>query len=264
MTGKRPALVFSALAALFYGAGLLFLPPASGAATALFAIAAGPVAALALWLAAHGFSPFGPAARLLAALWPPAALTAASTGMGAAHLAHLAALGLWPFVLAALAAGLALMPADAGRKPVPTLALFPLGAALAGCAGTVLALLAPALARLCLATPYHFVIFLTFCTVLVALSDAAATTLAPPRDRLIRALIALMPLLGFLGTVAGLIEALSNLPDLFAPQGADDGALTFVLHGLSTAFETTLIGLIGAALTGFLLTLLTDREAGSP
>ena len=188
------------------------------------------------------------------------AVTLLMSGAGAARAMHIATLGLWPFVIAFLAAGLALIPPAGGRTPSPTLSLFPLGAALAACIGTVFVLVLPPLARLCLATPYHFVIFLTFAVVLVALSDTAATRLTAPRERLIRALIGLMPLLGFLGTIAGIIEALARLPDLFAPDGAEGGALAAVMRGLSTAFETTLVGLVGAALAGFLLILLADRD----
>lgn len=77
---------------------------------------------------------------------------------------------------------------------------------------------------------------------------------------LIRALLAFIPLLGFLGTVIGLTAAVGGLPsELHAPGngGLDIGAS---LLGLAVKFETTLLGLAGALVASLLLALLEKRE----
>ncbi len=251
----RAAALLSFVAAVLYATGLALLGPDAPWAGPLRNLAGAPVAACLLFLLSDRLPRLGPVARMVAAFWPLVVATLLMSGGGA----QIGAFALWPFVAASLAAGMSLMPLLPERQ-ASTLALLPFGAALSGCLGTGLHLAAPAAARLCLATPYHFVIFLAFCVVLVALADAATTALPPRRQRLIRALIALLPLLGFLGTIAGIIEALASLPDLFTPGGRNGAALDPVLRGLSTAFETTLIGLVFSAATGFLLTLLADRD----
>lgn len=261
MTGIA-AIVVSGMAALFFGVGIVLLPAALPAGGMLRPLALVAATVPVIFLLARSVPPLAAAARVVTALWPLLAVTLLLPGMQPARLDYLRALGIWPFVAAMLAAGLSLLPTQAARQdPVPTLALFPFGAVLATCAAALLVIGFPTPLRLVLSTPYHVVIFLALACVLVALADAAATHLPPAREKLIRALIAMMPLLGFLGTIAGLLEALTSLPALFSPTGADSGALGLVMRGLATAFETTLVGLVGAALTGFLLLLLTDREA---
>jgi hypothetical protein len=245
------AIVVSGMAALFFGVGIVLLPAALPAGGMLRPLALVAATVPVIFLLARSVPPLAAVARVVTALWPLLAVTLLLPGMQPARLDYLRALGIWPFVAAMLAAGLSLLPTQAARQdPVPTLALFPFGAVLATCAAALLVIGFPTPLRLVLSTPYHVVIFL-----------AAATRLPPAREKLIRALIAMMPLLGFLGTIAGLLEALTSLPALFSPTGADSGALGLVMRGLATAFETTLVGLVGAALTGFLLLLLTDREA---
>lgn len=245
----RAAALLSLIAAALFAIGLSLAAPSA----ALRPLAAALALAIILFLLPR----LAPAARLIMALWPLLAVTLLVPGPAP----QLSTFALWPFVAAFLASGLALMPALPDRQ-ASTLSLLPFGAALAACLGTALSLFMPPLARLTLSTPYHFIIFLTLSTILVALADAAATGLPAHRERLIRALIGLLPLLGFLGTIAGIIQALASLPALFTLQDRDPKALDAVLHGLSTAFETTLTGLVGAALAGFLLILLTDRHDG--
>ena len=60
--------------------------------------------------------------------------------------------------------------------------------------------------------------------------------------RMMRALIPLLPLLGFLGTVVGLATALGELPQSFGSEGAGELDLARSLAGLSIKFETTLLG----------------------
>lgn len=76
--------------------------------------------------------------------------------------------------------------------------------------------------------------------------------------RLVRALLSLLPLMGFLGTVIGLTAAIGGLP---AGMGAgatfDIGAS---LLGLALKFETTLLGILGAVIASLLLSFLERRE----
>lgn len=256
---RTAAVVFSGLSGVFFWIGQILLPATGGAASGVLAqVGAVPVVVTALFLLGAAVPRLDPLGRLLCGLWPGLAFTLISAG-GAAPPGHLDGFGIWPFVVAGVAAALALIPRQSAQ--LPTMALFPFGAVLALSLQAGFLLIAPEMARLSGSTPYHFTIALALATTLVALADAAATSLPPARERLIRALTAMMPLLGFLGTIAGLIGALGGLPGLFAQGGQEAGALTGVIDGLSTAFETTLLGLIGAAGCNFLLVLLADREA---
>ena len=55
-----------------------------------------------------------------------------------------------------------------------------------------------------------------------------------------------LPLLGFIGTVVGITQAIGGLEQVVATVGAapDNGGLTEVLAGLQFAFDTTFVGLI--------------------
>lgn len=252
------AALFACVAGLLYALGFWFLPEGLAGKAALADLSLLPALGAALFLIVPFWPVAGGAARALTAAWPLVLAPLVASGGEAERMAMIATAGLWAFGAASLCAGLALLRPDPGTE-LPTLALFPLGAALAMLAITLLVPLAREVALLVMATPYHLVIFLTLCSTLVALGDAAATGLGPRRERLIRALIGLMPLLGFLGTVAGIIEAMAGLPALFTGGGVDNAALDPVLQGLATAFETTLVGLVGAALCGLLVTVLADR-----
>jgi biopolymer transport protein ExbB/TolQ len=75
-----------------------------------------------------------------------------------------------------------------------------------------------------------------------------------------RALLPLLPLLGFLGTVIGLATAISELP-----RGLTDGAghgfdVSASLAGLAVKFETTLLGLMASMIASLALNFLEKRE----
>ena len=78
-----------------------------------------------------------------------------------------------------------------------------------------------------------------------------------------KGLIWAIPVLGFIGTVLGLSEAVGGFGAVVA-GGADldtlKGALGGVTGGLATAFETTLIALVIALVIQLLMTLLQQKE----
>ncbi|MEM8796791.1 MAG: MotA/TolQ/ExbB proton channel family protein [Pseudomonadota bacterium] len=82
--------------------------------------------------------------------------------------------------------------------------------------------------------------------------------------RFVRILIGFLPLLGFLGTVLGIMNALGGLPALFAndDSGISDlsGALTQSLSSISLAFETTMLGLVASMIASLLLSYVEKRE----
>lgn len=78
----------------------------------------------------------------------------------------------------------------------------------------------------------------------------------------IRGFIWAIPVLGFVGTVLGLSIAMAAFGDVLTNAGEMQelrGALTIVVGGLATAFETTLEGLV-AALAIHMLMLMTRRR----
>jgi len=81
----------------------------------------------------------------------------------------------------------------------------------------------------------------------------------------IRALIWVMPVLGFIGTVIGLSEAIHAFQGVLErPDGADVSTirdrLTPVITGLHTAFETTLVALLAAVAVQLTTTFVYRRE----
>lgn len=75
-----------------------------------------------------------------------------------------------------------------------------------------------------------------------------------------RALLPMLPLLGFLGTVIGLATAISELP-----RGLTDGSghgfdVSASLAGLAVKFETTLLGLMASMVASLALNFLEKRE----
>lgn len=175
----------------------------------------------------------------------------------------LARFGAWPLMVSAGAAGLALIllaaTEDRAVSPGP---LFPLGAAaLVAGLGLAEALDWPGVTRMLMKTPLHLSLGFLGAALLAGLVLVAlGRSLTPRHERFLRAMIGLLPLLGFTGTILGIMQALSALPDVFAEDGAPE-ALPGLLSGLGTAFETTLIGLVLAILAGFGLTLLSDALA---
>ncbi|MBX3356549.1 MAG: MotA/TolQ/ExbB proton channel family protein [Phycisphaeraceae bacterium] len=81
----------------------------------------------------------------------------------------------------------------------------------------------------------------------------------------IRALIWVIPVLGFIGTVIGLSEAIGSFQGVLErPEGADAASLrdrlTPVVLGLRTAFETTLVALLVAVAIQLITTFVYRRE----
>ena len=78
-----------------------------------------------------------------------------------------------------------------------------------------------------------------------------------------KGLIWAIPVLGFIGTVLGLSQAVGGFGSVVA-GGADltslKNALGGVTGGLATAFETTLIALVSALIVQLLMTLLQQKE----
>ncbi|MBR7139079.1 MAG: MotA/TolQ/ExbB proton channel family protein [Lentisphaeria bacterium] len=89
-------------------------------------------------------------------------------------------------------------------------------------------------------------------------TDASENTYTLPQG-----LIWAIPVLGFIGTVLGLSEAVGGFGAVVA-GGADldalKGALGGVTGGLATAFETTLIALVIALVIQLLMTLVRQKE----
>jgi hypothetical protein len=173
----------------------------------------------------------------------------------------LARFAAWPLLLSAVSAGLTLilLAAAEGRAVTPG-PLFPLGAAALVTGMGVAETLALPTAML-LKTPLHLALALLGAALMTGLLLVLLARSLPLRhERVLRALIGLLPLLGFTGTILGIMGALSSLPDIFADSGSVD-ALPALLTGLGTAFETTLIGLVLAIAASFILTLLSDMLA---
>lgn len=175
--------------------------------------------------------------------------------------ALLARFGAWPFLICAVAAGLTLiLLALAEGRAVSPGPLFPLGAAaLVAAMGAAQILSVPT--DLLLKTPLHLALALLGAALVIGLLLVLLARSLPPRhERFLRALIGLLPLLGFTGTILGIMGALSSLPEIFGASGSTE-ALPALLTGLGTAFETTLIGLVLAIGASFILTLLSDTLA---
>lgn len=80
---------------------------------------------------------------------------------------------------------------------------------------------------------------------------------------LVAGMVWAIPVLGFIGTVQGLSQAIGKF-GVTIQAGADIArlkeSLLGVTGGLSTAFETTLVGLVGALLVQMYLSFLQQRE----
>lgn len=80
----------------------------------------------------------------------------------------------------------------------------------------------------------------------------------------VRSLIWTIPILGFIGTVVGLSQAIGAFAAVLADSGAGateiKGRLGPVVDGLSTAFETTLIALLAAVAIQLFSTWVYKRE----
>jgi biopolymer transport protein ExbB/TolQ len=80
---------------------------------------------------------------------------------------------------------------------------------------------------------------------------------------LLRGLIWAMPVLGFIGTVIGLSDAIGNFSGVLSetadPAGLAD-ELRKVTDGLATAFDTTLVALVAALAIQLLMTVVHKSE----
>lgn len=80
----------------------------------------------------------------------------------------------------------------------------------------------------------------------------------------VRTMITFLPLLGFLGTVLGITQALSGLPLTFGDAVAEapefSRGIAQSLSGIAVAFETTLLGLIANILASLAMAYLEKRE----
>ena len=80
----------------------------------------------------------------------------------------------------------------------------------------------------------------------------------------IRSLIWTIPILGFIGTVVGLSQAIGSFTDVLTQTGSDAGSIKSklgpVVGGLATAFETTLVAPIAAVIIQLLSTWVYKRE----
>lgn len=135
-------------------------------------------------------------------------------------------------------------------------------------------------------TPIHLAILVLFAAICCLLVSVWADVARPtgksedglyPADmivmrshaqrRFLRTLIALLPVMGFLGTVWGIKVALSYIPrELFFQDQSGDVSkaisdMTTSLKGIATAFETTLLGLVGSIAATLALAQIERAEA---
>ncbi|MEI2384491.1 MotA/TolQ/ExbB proton channel family protein [Breoghania sp. JC706] len=221
----------------------------------------------------------GAGGTLYPVFWPNAL-----DGVGLAHAVETTR--LWPQVLVCLSGGLVLAKSDAAKRQIQgcanTASVAPyllFGLALAfGFYALVIHLRATGtpqgsswLAGTFVAdTPIHYLIVAVFFVIFAYIGDAllrlkTAQPLNGSIRTFIRLLIASLPLLGFLGTVVGIMEALSGLPQVFSGDRsvvADlTPALTASLGGISLAFQTTLLGLVASLVTTLALGYVEKAEA---
>lgn len=89
--------------------------------------------------------------------------------------------------------------------------------------------------------------------------------------RFVRSMISFLPVLGFVGTVLGIMTALGALPEQLSgdisalSQNTGDSAaladgLQNSLSGIAIAFETTLLGLVGSLVASFVLAWIEKTE----
>ena len=252
--GRLGAVVLAlASAAGFWAGWSLDLVPHSALVSVL---GAGLIAAALLVLIGREAPGLQGLAAILLGLCPPATLMLVLLTSG--DLAEAAGnLRLWPLILAQFAAllALSLMPGTSSRAAFVRggflLSAILTTAALAGFSETA--------DRWVLQSPVHLAIAFTCCLVLAA-QGASVVTGPPDADeaRLIAGMTQLLPLLGFAGTVWGIMLALEALPEIFATNDPSIDALQNLLGGLGTAFETTLLGLASALVIGLVGLLLPE------
>lgn len=80
---------------------------------------------------------------------------------------------------------------------------------------------------------------------------------------LVQGFVWAIPVLGFIGTVLGLSQAIGKFADVLGPEedlSAITGALVKVTGGLETAFDTTLVALVAALTIQLLVVMLKKSE----
>lgn len=249
---KVGVVLLAATAALAFWAGWAFgLLPQT---TLMAMLGAGIIAAVILLMLDGEAQGLRGLAGILLGLCPVAALLIILAG--AEDLISISA-GLWPLTLSLFAAGLALslITGMATRLSFARAGLvLGLGLMLANVFG------GEALAdRWVLQSPVHLLI--TFAACLVFAAQARRATLGPldsDETRLTEGMAQLLPLLGFAGTVWGIMVALGALPEVFATNPPSTEALQDLLGGLGTAFETTLLGLAAAVIVAIVDMLLPE------
>ena len=252
-----PVVLALASAAGFWAGWLLGLIPQSAV---LSVLGAGLIAAGLLLMIGDEAQAFRGLAATLLGLCPAIALLIVL--LSAHDLAEAARnLRLWPLILAEFAAllALSLLPGHETR------AAFARGGFILSCGLTVGVLLGfgDLADRWILQSPVHLAIAFTACLVLGALAaGAVAGRTTTDEARLIAGMTQLLPLLGFAGTVWGIMLSLEALPNIFATETPSTDALQNLLGGLGTAFETTLLGL-GAALVISVVGLLLPDDGKS-
>ena len=254
---KTGVVLLAGIAALTFWAGWGFGLLPRGTLMAL--LGAGLISACLLLVLADGIRLFGGLAGTLLGLCPTAALlltlaNAESLVMAAGNYR------LWPLILSLFAALLTLsaMPGSGSRAAFARGGLvLAVGLTLAELAGAD-----PLADRWVLQTVVHLAIAFTACLVLAAQVQAAIMgPPAPDEARLLTGMAQLLPLLGFAGTVWGIMIALEALPAIFATEAPSTDALQTLLGGLGTAFETTLLGLAAAVTSAVFGLLLPDDGA---
>jgi hypothetical protein len=220
-------------------------------------LGAGLIAAAVLLILADEAQAFRGLAGTILGLCPAAALLVA---LAQAEDLDMAArnLRLWPLIVAQFAAllTLSLLPGLGSRAAFVRGGLvLAAGLTLAEVVG-----LNAVVDRWVLQTAVHLAIAFTACLVLAAQVQAAVT--GPPdadEARMTSGMTQLLPLLGFAGTVWGIMIALEALPAVFETETPSTEALQRLLGGLGAAFETTLLGL-AAAVTAAVLGLLLPED----
>lgn len=175
--------------------------------------------------------------------------------------ARLGALQFWPQILTALSCGFGL--AARARSDPTGAADFCFGAAVAAALISVLAVLEMNQVLTVIARgPVHIALLINAGTAASVILRATMKGQTKRTRAFSLGVAGLLPLMGFLGTIVGIIAAMRNLPALFDSSGApDQDALDMLLTGMASAFETTMIGITAAVIAGVALTLLDTRDA---
>ncbi len=257
---RNGALVLSVLAASFFWAGWLVNLVSQTQINAV--VGAVAISAPILLMLGPSRPAFLDLARILLILFPVSVLSIeVLTASSAQNL--FGGWRLWPLLLATCAATLSasLLRVDHIRTTAIGLSVFIL--LFLGGLFTMLEE-AAIVDRWVLRSPVHFFIIMIALTIFVLQSLAVARGAFPRSEAtFVGGLIQLLPLLGFAGTILGIMAALTALPDVFNTDQASENnseALEALLGGLARAFETTLLGLLGSIAASFVNTFVAVSE----